>query len=115
LDIARERFNTDVVKFLEEKTEPTGKEMVDMGFNNKVEELRQAEKDYPGSVNKTDNDGETALHGATWNGSVEVAKVLVEELGADLNKRNKYGETALDQAKNNNRPEMVKLLEEKMG
>ena len=58
-------------------------------------------------VNAKDSAGGTALHGAVFRGSKEVAELLISN-GADVNAKTKRGETPLDQAKRH--PETAALL-----
>ena len=51
-------------------------------------------KEGRGDIDYPDGDGDTALHLASHDGQLELARVLLEN-GADLEVRNKYGETPL--------------------
>ena len=55
------------------------------------------------------DDGNTALHLAAWNGYLAIATRLLEG-GADLTLRNQIGNTALDDARSQGKSEVVALL-----
>ncbi|XP_052061271.1 putative ankyrin repeat protein RF_0381 [Mytilus californianus] len=47
-------------------------------------------------MDKTSEDGKTALHLAVWSGNIELTKWLIEQKGMDpMDKSSKKGETAL--------------------
>ena len=54
---------------------------------------------HPAYKNTKDATGNCLLATACWNGSIEVAKLLVEEFDFDVNFRNQKGSTPLHQGK----------------
>jgi len=62
------------------------------------------------SINATNQDGSTALHGAAVEGQMDVIKYLLAH-GADPNVRNKFGTTALGDAREMKHPEAARYLE----
>ena len=66
-------------------------------------------KDTKNYINAKNNDGETALMWASYNGHLEVVKLLVT-LGADVNAKDKNGNTALMWAIYNGHSEVVAYL-----
>ena len=60
-------------------------------------------------MNKTDNDGNTPLHGARSNGHFEVVNVLLAA-GAEVDENNKYGNTPLHDTSSDGHFEVVKVL-----
>jgi len=60
-------------------------------------------------VNAKDSAGGTALHGAVFRGSKEVAELLISN-GADVNAKDKYGRTPLHEAAYWDHKEIVELL-----
>ena len=58
-----------------------------------------------------DENGETALHLASYWGDSEIVKMLIEA-GADVNAVNKDGETALYWASLKGHQEIIKILKE---
>ena len=60
-------------------------------------------------VNAKDNDGDTSLHRASYNGHMEVVKLLLAA-GADVNAINRIGETPLYWASLGGYAEVVKIL-----
>jgi len=60
-----------------------------------------------------DNEGFTALMGASKNGKLEVVKYLIDK-GADINIKDNYGDTALDFASRNGHLEIAKYFIKKV-
>ena len=73
-----------------------------------VGKVEEAIKDGA-NVNAKDNDGNTALMWAAYNGHTERVKLLIEH-GANINAKDNDGETALMQAAFYGYIEIVKLL-----
>ena len=61
-------------------------------------------------INQQANDGDTALHSASYSGHTEIVKILLKQTDIQLNIKTN-GETPLDYAKGHT--EIVKLLKEK--
>ena len=61
------------------------------------------------NINKADEDGETPLYWAAWNGHTKMAKMLIEA-EVDVNKANKYGRTPLYWAARGGYTEIAKML-----
>ena len=61
------------------------------------------------TVDAVDNDGQTALYWAAFNGKIQVMEALLNA-GADKALKGNDGYTALDLAQYNNHPAIVKLL-----
>ncbi len=78
----------------------------------------QAVKEFlskdPNLVNSKDSHGETPLHLASWNGHMEVARLMINK-GADVNARNNLGETPLHLAVRDDDEDMAELLISKGG
>ncbi|HBS86467.1 MAG: hypothetical protein A2W91_19825 [Bacteroidetes bacterium GWF2_38_335] len=60
-------------------------------------------------VNKTDLEGNTALHNATWGDSLETIDILVKNK-CNINAKNKLGETALIRTVQRKKPGMLKKM-----
>ena len=61
--------------------------------------------------NRADNDGETALYGATWGGHAEAIRVLLQA-GANPNRANNNGNTPLAAARASNNEAVALALVE---
>jgi len=66
--------------------------------------------DAGADVNATDNRGSTALMKASWNGNIEIVKMLLKK-GADVNAKTNDNITALSGASVNGHTEVAELLE----
>jgi hypothetical protein len=64
-------------------------------------------------VNAKDNDGWTALHGASYNGHSEIVRMLLAQKGIEVNAKSYGGWTALHWASFYGHPETVAMLLEK--
>jgi ankyrin repeat protein len=85
--------------FIEEVKKPTSKQNL-----NLVRDLINL-----GIINVQDEDGCTPLHWAAGEGSVEIARILIDA-GANVNVKDKEGNTPLHIAANEGEPEIAILL-----
>lgn len=72
------------------------------------------EEDKKKVLNKENDNGNTALHWAAYNGNLEIVKTLCEN-GADPFIRNKYSHDSFHEASNNDQEEVEDYLLEKYG
>ena len=84
-------------------------DIIEASMNGRTEIVEKMLLENGADVNAKDNDGLTALIGASWSGHTKTATMLLEN-GADVNAKDNDNWTALIGASENKQTEIVRML-----